>query len=97
MVILLLGHRSRTDVMTQILEAADGGVGGRDGDHSTIMQIMAKVYLDYDQLRGYLDILTGSGLLNYDREMQTFNTTEQGLEFLRAYNQIDQILAKHQI
>jgi predicted transcriptional regulator len=83
-----LTNRSKTEIVCQILETANGG--GDDG--ATKTKLMYKVFLSSDQLQEYLMLLIESDLLSYDSTMRTFKTTEKGLMFLQAYNQIDQIL-----
>ena len=50
-------YRSRTEIVSNILEAANGGV--------TKTKIMYKAYLSYNQLREYLSILIENNLLEY--------------------------------
>jgi predicted transcriptional regulator len=85
-----MGHRSRSEIVSQIPQAANGG-------SSTDTKIMYMACLNYDQLKEYLTILIESDLLSYDKEMHTFKTTEKGHTFLQAYNQIDQMLKEQQI
>jgi predicted transcriptional regulator len=79
-------HRSRTDIIIQILEIANGRSG------ATKTKIFYNAFLNYQQLKDYLTILIEGGLLGYDSIMCTFKTTEKGRMLLQAYNQIDQIL-----
>lgn len=65
----LMRHRSRTDIMYDILAATNG----RSGVGRT--RIMYKAFLSYAQLKEYLPALTESGLLRYDVDAQTFKTT----------------------
>jgi predicted transcriptional regulator len=90
-----MSSRSRSETVSQILEVAKclSGVG----DGATKTEVMYKVFLSHDQLNEYLMILTESDLLSYDGETHTYKTTEKGLRFLQAYNQIDQILKEQQI
>jgi predicted transcriptional regulator len=73
-------YRSRTDIISEILEAANGGI--------TQTKIMYKVLLNYAQMKQYLMVLTHNGLLSYELETRTFKTTEKGLRFLYTYNQM---------
>jgi predicted transcriptional regulator len=82
-------HRSRTEIMSQILEAANGG--------ATRTKIMYKANLSFLQLREFLMVLTPSDLLSYDEELQTFKTTEKGLRFLDAYKQFVSISPYHSV
>ena len=83
-------HRSRSEIVSQILQAANGG-------SAINTKIMYKACLNYNQLKEYLTILIESDLLSYDEDAQTFKTTEKGLTFLQAYSQIDQMLKEQQI
>nr|WP_187147738.1 winged helix-turn-helix domain-containing protein [Candidatus Nitrososphaera gargensis] len=73
-------YRSRTDIASQMLEAANGG--------TTKTKIMYKAFLSYSQLREYLSMLTDNGLLEYDKSTETFKTTEKGTRFLRICNEM---------
>jgi predicted transcriptional regulator len=84
-------YRSRTEIISQILEAANGGEG------ITKTKLMYEAFLSHDQLQEYLMLLIEDDLLSYDSTMSTFKTTEKGLTFLQAYNKIDQILKEQQI
>ena len=50
-------YRSRTEIVSNILEAANGGV--------TKTKIMYKAYLSYNQLKEYLSILIENNLIEY--------------------------------
>ena len=77
--------RSRIDIISQILETANGGV-------TTKIKIMYRANLSYAQLKGYLMTLSDKGLLLYDLDTNTFKTTEKGLEFLEFYNMLDNVI-----
>ena len=74
-------YRSRIDIISQILEVANGG-------GATKTKIVYKAFLNYSQLKEYLRVLTESDLLRYDLDGRTFKTTEKGLRFLDRYSQI---------
>jgi predicted transcriptional regulator len=78
-------YRSRTDIICQILEAANG-------NSATRSKMMYKAFLSYSQMKEYLTVLTANHLLSYDQEMHTFKTTEKGLRFLEIYNQIGDVM-----
>ncbi|HEU4823488.1 MAG TPA: winged helix-turn-helix domain-containing protein [Nitrososphaeraceae archaeon] len=84
-VVRFVRYRNRTEILSQILETANGG-------GATKTKIMYKAYLRYDKLQEYLTVLTESDLLHYDNESHTFKTTEHGLSFIEAYNQIDKLM-----
>lgn len=82
-------YRSRTDIVAQILEAANDG--GGDGGGATQAKIMYKAFLPYAQLKEYLTIMVENGLLKYNEREQIYKTTERSNRFLRLYNQIEVI------
>jgi predicted transcriptional regulator len=76
--LLHMKYRSRTDIVREILEAANGG--------ATKTKIMYKAYLSYAQLQDYLSTLTESGLVAYSDQQSEYKTTEKGVKFLVIYN-----------
>ena len=83
-----MGYRSRTEIISQILDTANGGI--------TKTKLMYKVFLSHDQLKEYLAVLTQSDLLSFDLASRTFMTTRKGLSFLHLYNQIDQLMKEEE-
>jgi predicted transcriptional regulator len=81
-------NRSRTEIIDEILKAANGGI--------TKTKLMYKVFLSPAQLKQYLTFLTESDLLRYDLVSRTFKTTEKGLMFLNLYNQIKQLMKEQE-
>lgn len=79
--------RNRIEILCEILQAANGGI-------TTKVKIMYKANLSYAQLKEYLIYLTEHGLLRYDLEGHAFKTTEKGLRFLKAYDQMIYALAE---
>ena len=79
-----MGSRSRTEIVSHILDAANGG--------ATKTKIMYKAFLSYAQLREYLSVLIENNLLEYLEGSQTYKTTEKGLNFLRMHNEIGELL-----
>lgn len=78
-------YRNRIEIICQILEVANGGITKK-------IEIMYKANLSYAQLKEYVMVLTESDLLRYDLDTQIFKTTEKGLRFLDAYNQMDAVM-----
>ena len=78
-------YRSRTEIVCNILEAANGG-----GVNKT--KIMYTAFLSYAQLNEYLSILRENNLIEYIDGTQTFKTTEKGLKFLKMHNEIGELL-----
>jgi predicted transcriptional regulator len=74
-------YRSRTDIISKILQAANGGI--------TKTKIMYHAFLSYAQVQNYLKVLIQNDLLSYDLDTRKFKTTEKGLRFIELYNQMD--------
>lgn len=78
-------YRSRTDIVSQILEAANGGAAKT--------KIMYSAYLSYAQLKEYLTVLVEGGLIEYVPPEHKYRTTEKGISFLKTYSQIGQLIS----
>jgi predicted transcriptional regulator len=86
-------YRSRTEIITQILEAvtrssSDGGI--------TKTKLMYNAFLSNVQLKEYLMMLTENHLLGYDPAMRKFKITEKGLRFIEIYNHISALTSTSQ-
>ena len=79
-----MGSRSRTEIVSQILESANGG--------ATKTKIMYTAFLSYVQLNEYLSILIENNLLEYLDGTYKFKTTDKGLFFLKIHNEIGELL-----
>jgi predicted transcriptional regulator len=79
-----MGNRSRTEIVSSILDAANGG--------TTKTKIMYIAFLSYNQLNEYLSILIEHNLLEYLDGTKTFKTTEKGLNYLKMHNEIGELL-----
>lgn len=77
-------YRSRTEIVGNILEAANGG--------ATKTKIMYKAYLSYAQLKEYLSVLIENDLIEYLDGTLQFKTTEKGLNFLHMHNEMGELL-----
>jgi predicted transcriptional regulator len=77
-------YRSRTEIVSMILEAANGG--------ATKTRIMYKAFLSYAQLKEYLSVLIQNNLMEYLEGSQSYKTTEKGLNLLKLHNEIAQLL-----
>ena len=77
-------YRSRTEIVSMILEAANGG--------ATKTKIMYKAFLSYAQLKEYLSVLIENNLLEYLEGVQTYRTTEKGFNLLKMHNEIGELL-----
>ena|SRR5215210_2514447 len=98
-----LRYRSRTEIITQILEivnddSSSNSSSSRFGDGGVSKtKIMYKAFLSHSQLKEYVKVLTESDLLSYDGQTRMFKTTEKGLRFLKAYAQINQLMKEKEI
>ena len=77
-------YRSRTEILGNILDAANG--------RATKTKIMYKAFLSYVQLKEYLSVLIENSLLEYIDGTHKFKTTEKGLIYLKMHNEIGELL-----
>ena len=77
-------YRSRTEIVSMILEAANGS--------ATKTKIMYKAFLSYSQLREYLSVLIENNLLEYLEGSQVYKTNEKGFNLLKMHNEIGELL-----
>ena len=78
-------YRSRTEIVSNILDAANGG-------RATKTKIMYKAFLSYAQLKEYLSVLRENNLIEYLDGTQTYKTTEKGLNYLKMQNEMGELL-----
>ena len=55
-------------------------------------KLCTAAFLSYAQLKEYLSLLTENNLIEYLDGTQTFKTTEKGLNYLKTYNEIGELL-----
>ena len=79
-----MGNRSRTEIVGNILDAANGG--------TSKTKIMYIAFLSYGQLKEYLSILIENNLIEYLDGDNKFKTTEKGLNYLKMYHEIGELL-----
>ncbi len=77
-------NRSRTELVSMILETANGG--------ATKTKIMYNVYLTYNQLKNYLSVMIENNLIEYLEGTHKFKTTEKGLNVLKMHNEMAGLL-----
>ena len=77
-------YRSRTEIVGNILDAANGG--------ASKTKIMYVAFLSYAQLKEYLSILVENNLIEYLDGIRKFKTTEKGLNYLKMNNEIGELL-----
>ena len=79
-----MGNRSRTEIVGNILDAANGG--------ASKTKIMYTAFLSYNQLKDYISMLIENNLIEYLDGAHKFKTTEKGLIFLKMHNEIGELL-----
>jgi predicted transcriptional regulator len=79
-----MGNRSRTEIVGNILDAANGG--------TSKTKIMYTAFLSYGQLKEYLSILIENNLIEYLDGDNKFKTTEKGLNLLKIHNEMVELL-----
>lgn len=77
-------YRSRTDIIAMILQAATGG--------ATKTRIMYSAYLSYAQVKEYLSFLIERNLIWYEQGSGLYKLSERGLQLLRAYEGISDMI-----
>jgi predicted transcriptional regulator len=80
MSIFIMKNTSRTEIIISMLEAA------RHGGRKT--KIVYSSYLSSHQLRPYLELAIGNGLIEYDSTKERYRTTERGLRLLDLYSSL---------
>ncbi len=83
--------RSRTEIISQILEAVYDH-HGEDGIGVTQTRIGYTVYLNNASLKEYLSSLTIHCLLSYDLAMRTYHITENGVRFLELHRKLGDMM-----
>jgi len=83
MITIVMKNRSRSDIMTMILESA------RTGASKT--KIMYKAYLSYAQVIEYLKYLQQNDLLIFDECTLLYRPTQKGLKFLNLSNELNEM------
>jgi predicted transcriptional regulator len=72
------------DIAADMLEVAQGG--------AIKTKIMYKAFLSFPQLKEYLELLQGGGLLDYVAEEKEYHATERGKRFLKMYKEVGQTI-----
>ena len=78
-------HRSRSEIIVAIWEAANGG-------GATKTTIMYKAVLSYEYMKESLLSLVEDGLIEYEQGMMTYRTTPKGMHLLRLYNNVNEMV-----
>ncbi len=77
-------YRNRIDIIAQLLDAASSP--------ATKTKMMYKAMLSYEQLKGYLVMLTENGLIVYDKPSGKFSTTNKGYHFMKGYEDLSKLI-----
>jgi predicted transcriptional regulator len=77
-------HRSTSEIIEAILEAANGG-------GATKTTIMYKALLSYDLMKQHLIFLAENDLIEYEQGMMTYRTTQKGMRLLQLYNNMNEM------
>src|SRR5918996_4441627 len=80
-----LRHRSRSEVISSILEATNG-------NKLRMAEIQFKTYMSYK----YLVHLLQCDLVDYIEGERTFKTTPKGMQVLQKYNKMEELFVKTQ-
>lgn len=78
-------NRLKDEIIRDILKVANGG--------APISQIMFKAYLSHSQAKGYLAGLIERQFISFDSLDRMYRTTAPGIEYLKAAEQISEILS----
>lgn len=78
-------HRSKSEIVGAILEAANGG-------GATKTTIMYKAMLSYEYMKEYLLSLVQDELIEYEQGMMTYRTTPKGMRLLQLYNNVNKMV-----
>jgi predicted transcriptional regulator len=78
-------HRSRSEIIVAILEAANGG-------GATKTTIMYKAALSYEYMKESLLSLIEDGLIEYEQGMMTYRTTPKGMHLLQLYHNVNEMV-----
>jgi predicted transcriptional regulator len=78
-------HRSRSEIIGAILEAANGG-------GATKTTIMYKAVISYDYMKQFLLSLAEDGLIEYEQGRMTYRTTAKGMHLLQLYDNVNEMV-----
>jgi predicted transcriptional regulator len=81
--------KDRINIIRLILE-----VSNEADDVKKMTRIIYRVLVNHPQLKEYWTVLTERHLLSYDVHTQTFQITERGLKFLKAYDETGKLIKR---
>lgn len=77
-------YRSRDEIQAGILEAANRG--------AIKTRIMYAAAISHLQTSSYLQNLLEIGLIEYDSSIRCYRTTPKGIEFLKSFEQLKELI-----
>lgn len=81
-------YRDRTEIVTQILDIANGP------EDVTKTKIMYRAFISYHQIQEYLELLSENNLLRYDSITHTYKTTAKGTRLLQLCNELEGMIKR---
>jgi predicted transcriptional regulator len=82
----LMKNRDRFEILSLILQIANGY------NNVTMIKIMNRALLSYNQMKEHLMFLTEKDLLRYDEKTHAFKTTDKGMRFLQIYGRMEDMI-----
>jgi predicted transcriptional regulator len=76
-------YRSRTEIISVILQATDSG--------ASVTKVMYNSYLSYALTKKYIKFLKENQMVTYEEKTQLYKTTEKGKRFMRMYGEINKL------
>ena len=83
-------QRSKSEKISDILRSIRNCTGAR------ISHIMYETCIPHNQLKEYLAMMIQNKLIVYAKEEKTFEITENGMDILKLYNEMDKLLVTMQ-
>ncbi len=77
-------YRNRIDIIAQLLDSASTPISKT--------KMMYRAMLSYEQLKEYLIILAENDLINYDEPNRSFTTTAKGYQFIKRYEELNDLI-----
>jgi predicted transcriptional regulator len=77
-------YGDKMEIIYSILQSIGSGSGKT--------RMMYKAFLSYSQLKDYLEMLEEKNLVDYGQGSQKYTLTEKGIQFLNAYEKINELI-----
>ncbi|HZA08132.1 MAG TPA: winged helix-turn-helix domain-containing protein [Nitrososphaeraceae archaeon] len=84
-------YRCKIEIIAEILENAND----RTGVHKT--HLMYRTSANPPMLKKYLKILIENRLIEYQKNENTYRTTDRGIYFLKIYDELKELVSKKEI